>query len=704
VQLYKELALHHETVTEDGNAAFDAYLKAFSTDPNEASLLDELERLAGVLGAWGSLVDAVEKTAGARELDSTQSIELCLKVARWAAGNLGDPAKAERMYRKVIEMEPGHIEALTALEALLKSLGKFDALIPVMKQRAEVVYDFDTKKALYMEIADISRTELSSIEEAKSAYLEIRNMDESDLDALDALVDISREQEDFAAEAELLVSRSDYTPDYLESNGYLHKAAALYLGPLDFLDNAVSMYRRILEKDPQDEDAAVQLQTLFEKAERFRDLRDFMVDRLSTAESDEKRVQILKALAALDENQFGELDDAIGHFNDIVLVRPDDSEAVESLRRLYQKTERWPDLVDLLESQVDRARDMGDTRSELVLLVQVGEILDERLEDPARATDIYERVLDADPEHTRALAALARLYEAGGDWDRCAEVLTRAAASGKGDADEAEVHFRLARLYQGRMDDKERAAEELRIAVRQNPEHLEANSALGEYCKETGDHRGLLETLVREESLLSDKDEKTAKLVEIATLYSTALDDDRNAVEALEKAREISPDKIDVLLMLSDAYIRAGRESDVIPVMEALIDAETAGGKKRSKQAAVYHQRLAAAYLSLGNEDKGLENLKAAYKMDISNTEVLIRLGKLHYEREDFEQAAKLFRALLLQRLDPSLNVSKADIYYFVGDISLRQNDLRKAKGMFRRGLDEDPEHQGCREGLSRCD
>jgi tetratricopeptide (TPR) repeat protein len=703
VQLFKELALHHESITQDGNAAFDAYLKAFSTDPNEGSLLYELERLAGSLGAWVTLADAVEKVAAGRDVDPSQSVDLCLKVASWAAGNVGDPVKAEAMYRKVIETEPGHIEALTSLDLLLKSLGKFKELIPVMKQRAEAVYDFETKKGLFMEIADVARAELANIEEAKNAYLEIRNMDESDLDALDALVEIAKEQEDFGTEVDLLISRSDYTADMIDSNKYLHEAALLYLGPLGSSDKAVDLYRRILEKDPHDEVAAGRLRSLFEQSERFQDLRDFMMDQLNTAESDDKRIGILKALAALDETRFGELDDAVGHLNDVILMRPDDAEVVESLQRLYHKTERWQDLVELLEAQVDRARESGHTESELRLLVEIGEISSGKLDDPDRATDIYERVLDADPEHTRALSALAGLYEAKEDWEKCAEVLKRAAKGGKGDADEAEVHFRLARLFQQRMDDKASAAEELKISVSQNPSHVEANRALGEYCREVGDHQGMLESLIREEAHLLDSGLKTAKLVEIATLYSELLGDERSAVSVLERARELSPGKVDVLIKLSDAYVRAGRENDAIPVMEALIRAETDGGKKRTKQAAVYHQRLAAAYLSRGDQDKGLENLEAAYKLDIANTEVLLNLGKLHYNRGDLEQAAKLFRALLLQRIDPSLGISKADIYCMVGDISLRQGDPRKAKGMFRRGLDEEPNHQGCRDGVAKC-
>jgi tetratricopeptide (TPR) repeat protein len=209
--------------------------------------------------------------------------------------------------------------------------------------------------------------------------------------------------------------------------------------------------------------------------------------------------------------------------------------------------------------------------------------------------------------------------------------------------------------------------------------------------------------MMREEMHLDDAAAKVALLTEIATLQAGPLHDSSSAVATLERARGLAPTSTPILLALSDAYVAAGRGDDAIPVIEALIVAETDGGKKRSKTAAVYHQRLAKAYLARGDRDKALANLEGAYKIDMANTEVLISLGKLHYEHGDLDQAVKLFRALLLQKFDASAGASKADIYCYVGEISLKQGDARKAKGMFQRGLDEDKSHEGCKVGLAQC-
>ncbi|MBW2276564.1 MAG: tetratricopeptide repeat protein, partial [Deltaproteobacteria bacterium] len=703
VELYRELALHQDQTLSDPSSAFDAFARGFVLAPEHTDILEELERLAADLGSWVSLVEVVEKVLDGGRLDPTSEVELGIKVAGWASTHVGDPRMAEARYRAVLEREPEHNEALLALVELLQSLGRFEDLVPVLTQQADVTYDFAEKKEILFRIAQIARFELGNAERAIEAYREVLGLDDSDLDSLDALIALSEEGGDYEALVELLISRAQYTPDPSEGNGFRHRAATLYVGPLEDPGKAVDVYREVLDTDPIDGNAIAQLESLYEQLERWEDLKDLYLQRLDSAAGDEDRGAILGLLAGLAEQRFEAYDEAVEYFNEVVMVAPYDEEANAGLERLYTKTERWEDLVELLEGRADRERDAGDLNAELTLLVRVGEIWDGQLSDPDRAVGIYERVLERDPEHTRALAALARLYEAAEDWEQCAEVLRKAAAAGRGGEDEAEVHYRLARLHEGQLSDKDGAVAELQLAVQMHPGHVEANQALADHCREIEDHQGLLDALMRQEMHLEEDKVKVAKLLEIAELQSGPMGDPGGAVASLERAKELDSANRDVLLKLSDGYLAAGRQDDAIPVIESLIDVETNGGKKRSKGAAVYHQRLAQAYTARGEEDKALANLEAAYKMDISNTEVLISLGKLHYDRADYDKAVKLFRALLLQRFDPSVGATKADIYWYVGDICLKQNDTRKAKGMFQRGLDEDSGHEGCKAGLAQC-
>ena len=49
---------------------------------------------------------------------------------------------------------------------------------------------------------------------------------------------------------------------------------------------------------------------------------------------------------------------------------------------------------------------------------------------------------------------------------------------------------------------------------------------------------------------------------------------------------------------------------------------------------------------------------------------------------------------MLLQKLQPEDGITKADVYFYLGDISAKQGDERKAISMLERALAENKEHE----------
>jgi golgin subfamily B member 1 len=703
IEIYQSMAVHQEQVINDLSSAFDALTQAFRLQPDDLMMISELERLAEATGSWSALVDIAEKAVAQSDIRREDKISIGLKIASWAFHQVGDPRKAEVLYQAVLDQDPEHQEALEALVNLLKGLGRFEDLLPVLQKQADVVYDIEAKKRILTDAAQMARSELSDVQRSIGFYQQILDNDDSDIDVLDAMIALTEETAEFPRMVDLLLTRAQFTSDPQAGNAFRHRAAVLFSGPLSNRDRAIELYREILEVDPSDDNARQMLETIFENDGMWIELLDVCQNRLEMASDSEQQVEILRKMASICDDRMKDDDEAILKYQDIRMHLPEDRSAREGLERIFVRTERFTDLVELLEEEARQAEDKGDRDTEMTVLVKIGEICVSRLDDFARATEIYERVLEFDPEHTRALSALSRLYESNGEWDRVAEVLHRAAASARGGQDEAEVHYRLALLYETHMEDPEQAFESLKKAVSLYPDHLEANQKLSAYYRERGDTGGLLETLIREERNLTADPERIGKLIDIAAIQKNELSNPQGAVTALETAYQLDKSNTEVLLMLSDALIDAGRQDDAIPVMENLIAAETHDGKRRSKAAASYYQKLARAFMAKNDLDTALTHLEAAYRMDISNTDVLVTLGKLRFERNELDEAAKLFRALLLQKFDRAGGLTKSDIYCYVGDIQFQQGDPRKAKSMYQRGLDEDRNHVGCRAGLEKC-
>src|SRR5690606_32842741 len=132
---------------------------------------------------------------------------------------------------------------------------------------------------------------------------------------------------------------------------------------------------------------------------------------------------------------------AIETYQAILDIDPDELPAIQQLDRLFTAAERWYDLLQNLERQVE----LADTMAEVVgLKYRIGQLWQHRLQDLARAIDSYREALEIDAAHHETLAALdgilhaqkdepgepvmaalvlEPIYEAGGEYEKLVDVL-----------------------------------------------------------------------------------------------------------------------------------------------------------------------------------------------------------------------------------------------------------------------------------------
>jgi pentatricopeptide repeat protein len=129
--------------------------------------------------------------------------------------------------------------------------------------------------------------------------------------------------------------------------------------------------------------------------------------------------------------------------------------------------------------------------------------------------------------------------------------------------------------------------------------------------------------------------------------------------------------------------------------------AEEAKKKRKMKDVARYKQRLAGIFHASGDAAAALAAYEEAFRIDPTNVATMAGLGQLHMAAQDWEKARRVYRSMVLQNIDPSLGISKADVYFYLGQIHVQLGENAKAKGMFQRGLDADPNHEGIKQAMA---
>lgn len=695
VALLTELAQLREQEVGDPAAALSTLIRAFEIDRRDESILDEIERLAMIVDGWEALRGLIERVGESSELDGTSRRDLELRAARWYRDRMGDRESAEAALRRAIGADRESSSAHSELVELLGIEGRESDLVDALSAWAAVEYDEFEKKERLRRAARVSERSLSDVARATQFYWEILEVDGGDIGALDELIRLRTADGSWSDVASLLEKRIDIEAD-LDRRIELRRAlASAFSGPLAKPTEAIQAWCAVLDELPTDLDAMNQLERLYESGEQWSDLEELFQRRLDLAETPADRIAVRVRLARLSETRFGRRSEAIEQLHEILEEDSQNREALDELERLYGVDDRLDDLVALLERRSRDAAGLGDIEQSVTTTMRLAEA-HEKKGDSESALDVYGKLLEQSSEHEDALRASIRLHLAAGRAadalpisERLMGILRLPEAR-----DEA---FRVAELAAS-LGEPDRAERALRRVHELDPIDGEIRAKLKSHYDRHERWAELAEMLAIDADSISDPAEKIAILRRIADLHGNRLGDAAMAATFLERAVALDPENRDVLLPLCDLYVAAGRQDDAVPVLEKII---ASYGSRRSKEVAVFQHRLGRALEGKGDTSGALQAYDAAFKVDLTNVHILRDLGRLCYAEGDYDRAQKTFRALLLQKLDSSAGISKGDVYFYLGDISVKQGDTKKAMSMLERALAEEAGHAKATELLS---
>lgn len=684
VALLTEAAAIWENDIGRPEEAIAALREAVRIQPRDRELVATLERLAEKSDRWGDLRGLVEEIAASSELDRRELYELRLRSAEWYRDRLSDPKAAEGALVEALELDPEPLEAHAQRVALLREQERSAELVPALRAWADVDPVVDQRTAHLRDAANIALETLSEPELAAECHQELLSVDRTDADALRALTEIRHGQSRWNEVVGLLERSLDAAVDENERASLARKVGGVYREHLSDARAAIEAYEAALGFDERDTDAMDALERLYEENDRTEALRSLLQRRCDLVE-DSERTELQLRLARLYEHSFRDQTAAIATLQEVLQSDPSNQAALDDLERLFEAGGAWDELVALLLSRLA----MSPEEQHQGLLERVAKLHAEKRDDRESAIETYERIHDEVGENEDSLRALAALYELDESWTKVADALDR--LSSRVDGQPAiDLSHRVADLWAERIGDAEQAGRALQAAYERFPNDDATRERLKTHCESQGDHQALAGLLDDElEGTTSDSD-RVALLRTISDVYRDRLDDPGTAATYLEKAVALDGEDRAALVPLCDLYIAAGRQQDAIPILRQIIESF---GRQRSKELASHHHVLGQALESLGDAEGALTAYDTAFKIDLANVGILRDLGKLTHAQGDLDRAQKSFRALLLQKLEPSAGIQKADVYYYLGDIASRQDDKRKAMAMLERALAEDAGH-----------
>lgn len=543
--------------------ALEALDVALALEPDREAALERAEALelcgrhAELAAALGALADAAPSPE--------EAVRLYLRQAGLCEKKLADPAGAEAAYRRALALAPGDVEARTRLGQLEREAA----------ERCEREGRYDEAVDRYEGLRAARPGDLGPHRALERLYGQLGRLRDqlAALEALAGLVESDRER------------------------AVVHRKMARLCLELGARARAAECLEWVLVYEPSEE-AFRALEAHYRAEGNVRALADVYA-RHAKAADPARRHALLRELA---EVYARELDDASGAIACLeALVAEGDEAARAELVDLYEAVEAFDRAADALERW---SEDPTDGRVRAERLHRAAELVRTRLEDPARAAQLEERALTADPQLHAARLGLAACHQLLGEPGVALQVIKL------GDLTDDALAMAAARLDE-ELGDVEAALAALKGVLERKPDHAEAADRAFALLAGAGRHGELLALAAR---LPADgpPERQVARALAVARA-ALGVGDRALAKQAAEIAVRHAPERPDVRCLEAELLLREGER----PKAELIV------AELRAREADLgLAERVTVEYLAgecarlRGDADGALERYRVALELD----------------------------------------------------------------------------------------
>ena len=440
VALHRDLADVQEKKLDDRRGAIAQLESVLVIDPGNIDALRGLQRLLRATEDWKRLVSVLDSLASVVP-DPAEKIALWREMALLREGKLEDRDAAASAWRRVSEADPLNREAVSALDRLYTSLGKFENLAFALELRRAQEGQSPQGREATFRLAQLRRERLHDYGGALQLLAQVLSEDPGHTATLDLLDAWARSHDpDSRSALETL------DPFLARSGQHARRVAIREARIADALsDEKIRLtqeIRSIQERDmgqpqraflsagqafAQNVDRAgakADLERLARISGSYEELA-FTYEKVAaeTRGPDPDKVSWLRRAAELREH-LAQSEDSIRDWQALLAEAPQDRQALDALGKLFEQTKNAKQLSEVTLRKAQLASDPHERRS---LLLKAGEAL-EAAQDDARAIDAYKEAL-ALRRGIDGLEALNRLYARTRRFEEQADVLAQLAAS-----------------------------------------------------------------------------------------------------------------------------------------------------------------------------------------------------------------------------------------------------------------------------------
>lgn len=540
--------------------------RALAMNPRYLPALQSMGRILHGAAQWAELVDMYRREIEVSRATS-DAVHLQMKIGLVLRDQLAEPLEAARAFEKALELEPGHLPAIRALQAIFAEIGDVAREAEAMALEAEHLGDTSARVAMFCRLGALYQHRMGKLELAAEALQRAVGLQPGAEIALMPLIALHEERgDDHELAATLRRLAESRTEPAAAADAWVQLARVC--GDRLHLDvEAVEACERALALTPTKPHmgALLHLERLYRATRAPGDLARILGRLGDFVEAAEDRLDYRMAEARLRSDFLDDADAADAAWLRVLEIDPANVEAFERLETQRTLRRDGEGVLWVLERRLDAT---PDARDHVTIHLRRAELL-RALDRPMDALAALELAARLDAAHlpvARALRELCTELARGDEALRWTEVEARLTQDLESSA---ELFLVAARIREQRLSDFEGAFQGFGQALERMPDNEEASLGIQRVGERLGRHADVVRMLERRAAAAPER--ATEMLVEAAGLYVRRLGSPEQAVRALNLALKQAPHQTPAILQrLADLYAEQEDWTEAAAVYEQL--------------------------------------------------------------------------------------------------------------------------------------
>ncbi|MCA9544676.1 MAG: tetratricopeptide repeat protein, partial [Myxococcales bacterium] len=534
----------------DPERAADAYRAAVLERGDFLDASKALGRILLARGDWVGYAELLQEEAD-RVSALEQRVRLLTRVAEIAEERLDQPEWALAACRRILSERPDHGPTAARAGRLLAHLGRWAELLEINEHEFEDATSPGHRLALLVRSGEICARELGDAQRALEYLERALALAPRYAPALELATAILQRQGDWHGLVALLRRQLAVAHGGEERARLAFRIGEVLRDRLGDDDGALAAFEEARAVAVDDVPTLLALAALHHQRAAYRREYEVLGAALERLDRMEDRAEVLFRMGELAE-RVGNGRDAVDAWEPALAQQPEHRGAATALLRAYERERDAAAVATLRRTLARSATDDGEA---IVHWAAVGRAACQEASLRTTAIEAFEAIATLTPDDLGALLMLERLYLAGGELERVADVLGRLSQAAHSLPLRAEFLARRARLRMDELEDLEGAVADFRVVLEWVPDHAEALARVERFAARMGDVEVLAAVLEQRLATAgSDKERvlileragealwRAGRLRDAVRCYDAVVALDQQSITALRALRSIYRD------------------------------------------------------------------------------------------------------------------------------------------------------------------